>query len=99
MTNKESYVICIIKKIKQVKVKYILHIRPGRRLIKLIYSDIDYIKKIKLRYKYFITFIDDYIKRLEIKIIKKKSDTFKIFIYYLKRNKYKDLRYRRLRIN
>ena len=94
MTNKESYIIYIIKKIKQVK--YTLYIRSGRRLIELIYSDIDYIKKIKLKYEYFITFIDDYIKRLEIKVIKKKSDIFKIFIRYLKRNKYKDLRYRRL---
>ena len=97
MTDKESYIVYIIKKIKQIK--YTLYIRFGRRLIELIYSDIDYIKKIKLRYKYFITFIDNYIKRLEIKVIKKKSDTFKIFIRYLKRNKYKNLRYRRLRIN
>ena len=94
MTDKESYIVCIIKKIKQVK--YTLYIRPERRLIKLIYNDINYIKKIKLRYKYFIIFIDDYIKRLEIKVIKKKSDIFKIFIRYLKRNKYRDLRYRRL---
>ena len=94
MTDKESCVVYIIKKIKQVK--YTLYIRPGRRLIKLIYSDIDYIKKTKLKYEYFITFINDYIKRLEIKVIKKKSDTFKIFIRYLKRNKYKNLRYRRL---
>ena len=94
MTNKESYIVYIIKKIKQVK--YTLYIRPERRLIELIYSDIGYIKEIKLRYEYFIIFIDDYTKRLEIKVIKKKSDTFKIFIRYLKRNKYKDLRYRRL---
>ena len=97
MANREPYIVYIVKKIKQVK--YTSHIRPGKRLIKLIYSDIDYIKKIKLRYEYFIIFIDDYTKRLEIKVIKKKSDTFKTFIRYLKRNKYKDLRYRRLRTN
>ena len=94
VADRESYVVCIVKKIKQVK--YTLYIRLGRRLIELIYSDIDYIKKTKLRYEYFIIFIDDYIKRLEIKVIKKKSDTFKVFIRYLKRNKYRDLRYRRL---
>ena len=97
MTDRESYIVYIVKKIKQIK--YTLYIRPGRRLIELIYSDIDYIKEIKLRYEYFITFINDYTKRLEIKVIKKKSDAFEVFIRYLKRNKYENLRYRRLRIN
>ena len=95
VSDKEPCVACTIKKMKQVK--HTSHIRPGKRPMELIHSDIGQMKETKLGYKYFITFMDDYTKRSEIEIISEKSQAFEAFKRYLLRNERGDLRCRRLR--
>ena len=97
ISNKTSCVFCIIKKIQQVK--HISHIRPDRRSLDLIHSDIDIIKEIKDGFRYFITFLDDFIKRFEVELLRFKDEAFSIFRRFLIRNKRNKFRCRRLRIN
>ena len=87
----------IIKKIQQVK--YISHIRPDRRSLDLIHSDIDIMKEIKDDFRYFITFLDDFTKRFEVELLRFKDETFSIFRRFLIRNKRDEFRCRRLRTN
>ena len=97
ISNKTSCVFCIIKKIQQVK--HISHIRSNRRSLDLIHSDIDIIKEIKDDFKYFIIFLDDFIKRFEVELLRFKGEVFSIFRRFLIRNKRDKFRYRRLRTN
>ena len=79
---------CVIKKMQQIK--YTSRIRPGKRPMELIYSDIGQMKENSDGFKYFITFMDDYTKRFEVECIKHKSDAFPAFLRYLERNEYGD---------
>ena len=75
----------IIKKIQQVK--YISYIRPGRRSLDLIHSDINIIKEIKDDFRYFIIFLDDFIKRFKVELLRFKGEIFSTFRRFLIRNK------------
>ena len=86
---------CVIKKLTQVR--HTSHIRPGRRRMDLVHSDIGQMKKIKNGQQFFITFMDDYTKRSEVEIIDSKDEAFPAFLRYLKRNEIGDCRCRRLR--
>ena len=65
----------------------------------LIHSDIGQINENKDRFKYFITFLNDYTKVLEVEILRAKSEVFPVFRRYLIRNERGDFRCNRLRTN
>ena len=93
--DKPPCVSYMIKKIQQVK--HTSHIRPGKRPLDLIHSDIDKIKVTRNGFKYYITFMNDYTKRSEVEVLRHKSETFPTFRRYLMRNKREDCRCNRLR--
>ncbi len=64
-----------------------------------MHSDINQIKKIKSDFKYFIIFLDNYIKVLKIKLFRIKDEVFNVFPRYFIRNKRGDIRYYKLRTN
>ena len=86
---------CVIKKMTQVR--HTAHIRPGRRPMELIHSDIGQIKKTSDGKKFFITFMDDYTKVSEVEIIEAKDKAFAAFRRYLQRNEKGNNRCNRLR--
>ena len=64
--------------------KYKFYIYSRKYLLDLIYSNI--IKSFNYNYKrgkYFIIFLDNYNKRLEIKVLEKKSNIYIIYLYYI----------------
>ena len=95
VNNKISYVFCVVKKITQVK--HTSRIRPERRSMNLVHSDIDMMKKTSRGLQFFITFLNNYIKRSKVEVINFKDEAFPTFLRYLKRNKREDCRYNRLR--
>ena len=73
---------CVLKTQKIILYKAYIH--PGKAPIDLIYSDIagpfNVISYNKARY--FVIFLDDYIKILEIYTMKYKSEVFGCFVRY-----------------
>lgn len=95
VSDKAPCVSCIIKKIQQVK--HTSHIRPGRRPLDLIHSDIGTMEETKDGFRYFITFLDDFTKRSEIELLRSKGEAFAAFRRFLIRNERGEFRCRRLR--
>lgn len=97
IVNKEPCAPCAIKKACNAPHKS--HIRPGRRELDLIHSDI--CGPITPRGynggKYFIAFTDDWDKRSEVEVIESKSEAFPAFKRYQARNQRGDITVRRLR--
>ena len=97
--SKEPYTPYAIKKGKNTPYKS--QIRPARRECELIYSDI-YGPITPRGYKggrYFITFLDNQIKRSKVEIIEFKSNTFPAFKRYQTRSEHSNTKIRRFRTN
>ena len=76
------------------------HIRPGKRPLDLVHSDITGpFDRGRGGGKYFITFLDDYDKRLEVEILESKSNTYTAYQHYAARNERGDIKIRHLRTN
>ena len=74
------------------------HIRPGKRPLDLVHSDITGpFDRGRKGGKYFITFLDDYDKRSEVEVLEKKSDAYAAYLRYAARNERGDIKIRRLR--
>ena len=79
---KDLYKLYII--IKDKASKYKSYIYSNKYSLDLIYSNI--IKPFNYSYrgdKYFITFLDNYNKYLEIKILENKNNIYKAYLYYI----------------
>ena len=64
--------------------KYIFYIYFSKYLLYLVYFNI--IKPFNYNYKgdkYFITFLDNYNKRLKIEVLKNKNNIYIIYLYYI----------------
>ena len=95
ISDKTPCLSCIVKKMSQVK--HTSHIRPGRRPMELIHSDIGVMKKTSRGTEFFVTFLDDYTKRSEVEVINSKDEAFPAFQRFLRRNEKGDCRCNRLR--
>ena len=86
VADKALCVSCVIEKLQQVKDTS--HIRPGRRPLSLqvIHSDISQMGEIRDQFRYFITFLTDYIKSSEVKLLRAKGEAFEAFHRYMMRN-------------
>ena len=80
--------------------KYISYIYSSKRLLDLVYSNIiEPFNRSRREGKYFITFLDNYNKRLEIKILESKSNIYTAYLYYTARNERSDIKIRCFRTN
>ena len=97
IVDKDFYVLCVIKKTRQTFYK--THIRSEKRFLNLIHFDICNLITFRDYYnnKYFVIFFDDWDKRLKMKIIEYKSETFSVFKRYQTRNQKEDFKIRCLR--
>ena len=80
--------------------EYTSHIYPSKRLLDLVHSDITRpFNRGRRGGKYFITFLDDYNKRLEIEVLESKSNTYAAYLHYIARNERGNIKIRRFRTN
>ena len=96
--TKDPYKSYIVIKGKAGKYKSYIH--PRKHLLDLVYSNI--IGSFNYNYKrgkYFITFLDNYNKRLEIEILKAKSNIYTAYLYYITQNEWGNIKIHRFRIN
>ena len=95
---KDSYKLYTIAKGKAGE--YTSYICPGKRLLDLVHSDITGPFDCGRREgKYFITFLNDYNKYLEVEVLESKSDVYAAYLYYTARNERGDIKIRRFRTN
>ena len=75
--------------------EHISYIRPSKRLLDLVHSDITGpFNRGRRRGKYFITFLNNYNKRLEVEVLESKSNTYAAYLRYTTRNKRGDIKIR-----
>ena len=95
---KDPYEPCMVVKGKAGKYKS--HIRFGKCLLDLVYSNITRPFNYGCRGgKYFITFLDNYDKYLEVEILEVKSNAYAAYLHYTARNERGDIKIRRFRTN
>ena len=93
------YKLYIIIKDKVSKYKFYIYFKKYL-LDLLVYSNIT--KPFNYSYKgskYFITFLNDYDKRLKVEILEKKSNIYITYLYYIARNKWGNIKIYYLRTN
>ena len=79
---KNFYKLYTITKSKANKYKFYIYF--NKYPLNLIYSNI--IEPFNYNYrggKYFITFLNNYNKRLKVKILESKNNTYKAYLYYI----------------
>ena len=80
--------------------EYKSYIRLSKRPLNLVHSDITGpFDRGRRKGKYFITFLDDYDKRLEVEVLESKSDVYTAYLRYIARNEQGDIKIRRFRTN
>ena len=78
---KDPYKLCTIAKGKAGE--YISYIYSSKRLLDLVHFNITGpFNRGRRRDKYFITFLNNYNKCLEIKVLESKSDAYAAYLYY-----------------
>ena len=93
---KDPYKLCTIAKGKAGE--HIFYIYPGKRLLDLVHSNITGpFDRGRRGGKYFITFLDDYDKRLKVEVLESKSDIYAAYLRYTARNERGDIKIRRFR--
>ena len=95
---KDFYKLYII--IKDKASEYKSYIYFSKYPLNLVYSNI--IEPFNYSYrkdKYFIIFLDNYNKRLEVKILESKNNIYRAYLYYIAWNKWGDIKIRYFKIN
>ena len=80
--------------------EYKSHIYPKKHPLDLVYSDIiGPFDRGRKGGKYFIIFLDDYNKRLEVEILEVKSNIYIAYLYYTAQNEWDDIKIHRFKTN
>ena len=88
---KDPYKLYIITKGKAGE--YIFYIYSSKRLLDLVYSNIiGLFNRSRRGGKYFIIFLDDYNKRLEVEILESKNNIYATYLHYIARNERGDIK-------
>ena len=95
---KDPYELYIVTKGKASEYKSYIYFK--KYLLDLVHSNI--IRPFNYSYKgekYFITFLNNYNKRLEMEILESKSNIYSTYQRFIARNKRGDIKIRHLKIN
>ena len=83
---KDPYKLYTITKGRANKYKFYIYFK--KHLLDLVYFNIN--RPFNYNYrggKYFITFLDNYNKRLEVEVLESKNNIYIIYLYYIAQNK------------